>query len=73
MRDWGVQGLDEGRGRGGLRQRLRGVVPCCCSHLSPQAVQVLRRLEPYHTWRNIFNHISENNRRHQEQQWQLPW
>ncbi|XP_026719210.1 coiled-coil domain-containing protein 81-like isoform X2 [Athene cunicularia] len=42
------------------------------AQLSPRAVQVLRRLETYHQQRNIFKHVAENNRRHQEQQRQLP-
>ncbi|XP_074995025.1 uncharacterized protein LOC142076665 isoform X1 [Calonectris borealis] len=41
-------------------------------HLSPRALQVLRRLEPHQARRNIFKHVAENNRRHQEQQRQLP-
>ncbi|XP_074750199.1 uncharacterized protein LOC141954736 [Strix uralensis] len=41
-------------------------------HLSPRAVQVLRRLEPYHQRRDIFKQVTENNRRCQEQQRQLP-
>ncbi|XP_074706943.1 uncharacterized protein LOC141934980 isoform X2 [Strix aluco] len=41
-------------------------------HLSLRAVQVLRRLEPYHQRRDIFKQVTENNRRRQEQQRQLP-
>ncbi|XP_055565642.1 uncharacterized protein LOC114015429 isoform X1 [Falco cherrug] len=41
-------------------------------HLSPRAVQVLRRLEPYLERKEIFKYVAENRRRLQEQQKQLP-
>ncbi|KAM6033077.1 coiled-coil domain-containing protein 81-like [Theristicus caerulescens] len=41
-------------------------------HLSPRAVQVLRRLEPHQMQRRTFKHVAENNKRRQEQQRQLP-
>ncbi|XP_037230766.1 coiled-coil domain-containing protein 81-like isoform X2 [Falco rusticolus] len=40
--------------------------------LSPRAVQVLRRLEPYLERKEIFKYVAENRRRLQEQQKQLP-
>lgn len=61
--------------QGGVRGEATGssgmMIPCCCRHLSPRAIQVLRGLEPHQTRRNIFMFLAENNRRRQEQQRQF--
>lgn len=59
-------------GAGWVRGEAAGssgmMIPCCCRHLSPRAIQVLHGLKPHQTRSNIFLFLAENNRRQQERQ-----
>lgn len=71
----GNMGIHTGENRRWNGQRgkpgLLGRTNRCRRYLSPRAIQVLCRLEPHQTRRNIFMFLAENNRQRQEQQRQF--